>query len=156
MNDLRKQYFPPKRNFLEAHVTLFHALPAEHEDEIKQLLSQLAANTPIFDIVYDKPMLLGKGVALDAEKSKIGGLHRKMQHIWQPWLTPQDSQRLRQHVTIQNKVEPEEAKKLYEELKQTWQALHCKATGFELYRYVAPRWQFMQQFKFQPQQEAGT
>ena len=27
--ELRRAHFPPERNLLEAHVTLFHALPAQ-------------------------------------------------------------------------------------------------------------------------------
>ena len=26
----RRRYFPPERNFIPAHLTLFHALPGEH------------------------------------------------------------------------------------------------------------------------------
>lgn len=43
-NELRQQHFPPERNFLPAHVTLFHALPGEHELNIRQTLQTLRLN----------------------------------------------------------------------------------------------------------------
>ena len=39
---LRDEHFPPERNYLEAHVTLFHALPGQCEDEARRFLARLA------------------------------------------------------------------------------------------------------------------
>ena len=41
-NALRQQYFPPSRNYLEAHLTLFHALPAQNETQIRADLDAVA------------------------------------------------------------------------------------------------------------------
>jgi len=38
--DLRTAHFPPERNHLEAHVTLFHAIPPQCEDELRRLLAR--------------------------------------------------------------------------------------------------------------------
>ena len=35
---LRRAHFPPERNWLVAHVTLFHALPPSVHDELVRLL----------------------------------------------------------------------------------------------------------------------
>ena len=43
---LRQQYFPRARNFLSAHVTLFHQLPGEQETQIKQIFSNLPSPMP--------------------------------------------------------------------------------------------------------------
>ena len=43
---LRRAHYPPERNRLRAHVTLFHALPPSAEDEIVRLLGELAAGPP--------------------------------------------------------------------------------------------------------------
>ena len=40
---LRTAHFPPERNYLEAHVTLFHALPAMCEAEACNVLKRMAA-----------------------------------------------------------------------------------------------------------------
>ena len=38
-DQLRREHFPPERNHLNAHVTLFHAIPAPYEDELKDVLA---------------------------------------------------------------------------------------------------------------------
>ena len=42
---LRRAHFPPERNKLKAHVTLFHALPPSVHDELARLLSDLAGSS---------------------------------------------------------------------------------------------------------------
>ena len=46
---LREQHFPPERNHLAAHVTLFHALPGEQLDAVRADLAA-AADRPAFDV----------------------------------------------------------------------------------------------------------
>src|SRR5574338_692369 len=43
LNDLRRRHYPAERNQLPAHLTMFHTLPPSAEQEIRHLLSQLAA-----------------------------------------------------------------------------------------------------------------
>ena len=45
--DLRTRHFPPERNYLEAHVTLFHAIPAHYGDEVRRYLARLAGTARI-------------------------------------------------------------------------------------------------------------
>jgi hypothetical protein len=33
LDALRKKHFPPERNVLDAHITLFHKLPGEQEED---------------------------------------------------------------------------------------------------------------------------
>jgi len=37
-NDLRQAHFPPERNFLQAHLTMFHRLPGEFLERVGQRL----------------------------------------------------------------------------------------------------------------------
>jgi hypothetical protein len=39
----RRRYFPPERNFIPAHLTLFHALPGEHLASIRQDIEAVAS-----------------------------------------------------------------------------------------------------------------
>ena len=39
---LRRRHFPPERNHLAAHLTLFHALPGELEQQVRQDLETAA------------------------------------------------------------------------------------------------------------------
>lgn len=44
-NELRQRYFPRERNYLDAHLTLFHALPAVAEARIRADLDEICAHT---------------------------------------------------------------------------------------------------------------
>ena len=45
---LRRAHFPPERNLVPAHLTLFHALPPSAEDEARRLLARTAREwTPV-------------------------------------------------------------------------------------------------------------
>ncbi len=47
LDELRQQHFPRSRNVVPAHITLFHALPGEQEQPIRQTLHTLCAATPL-------------------------------------------------------------------------------------------------------------
>ncbi|MBJ7451959.1 MAG: 2'-5' RNA ligase family protein, partial [Blastococcus sp.] len=55
---LRDQHFPSERNFLAAHVTLFHALPGEQFDAVRGDLAAAAAR-PAFDVDVTGVRFLG-------------------------------------------------------------------------------------------------
>ncbi|MGK3899645.1 hypothetical protein ABI062_15425, partial [Enterococcus faecium] len=42
LDGLRRAHFPPERNVLPAHLTLFHHLPPSVEHELRALLAQAA------------------------------------------------------------------------------------------------------------------
>lgn len=44
-DELRTRFFPPERNFLRAHVTMFHRLPSERRSEIEATIDSVAALT---------------------------------------------------------------------------------------------------------------
>ena len=60
----RARWFPPERNLVPAHVTLFHRLPGERADAVMLRLSQVAEQTapPAFRVA--RVMALGRGAAL--------------------------------------------------------------------------------------------
>jgi hypothetical protein len=63
-NLLRQEHFPPDRNFLAAHLTMFHRLPGEYREQVIQHLIEVAAgNTPTTADVSGLRHL-GAGVAL--------------------------------------------------------------------------------------------
>ena len=147
-NDLRQTHFPPARNFLAAHVTLFHALPGENLDEICTILSEICAQTSVFELKFPELMFLGRGVAAKIESAELLALHRKLQTSWKFDLSPQDSQKLRPHVTIQNKVAPEIARKLFDQLSQKWSARDGQGIGLALWHYRGGPWELARKFDF--------
>ncbi|UOQ67702.1 2'-5' RNA ligase family protein [Hymenobacter volaticus] len=60
-NELRKQHFPSERNFLAAHLTLFHHLPGAEYAAITDHLAQLAAAQPALTLAVSGVRFLGRG-----------------------------------------------------------------------------------------------
>jgi hypothetical protein len=56
-------------------------------------------------------------------------------------LTPQDMAPWRPHVTIQNKVEPREARRVQAELRATFQPRPLQISGLASWRYLSGPWE---------------
>ncbi|WP_426492468.1 2'-5' RNA ligase family protein [Hymenobacter sp. 102] len=145
---LRRQYFPPERNYLEAHVTLFHHLPGTEQVTVAHHLRELAATTAPLTLNVSGVQFLGRGVAYKLLSEPLQQLHRQLQTRWEPWLTPQDRQPLRPHITIQNKVDPARARALYTELEAGFSPDSIQGIGFTLWAYRGGPWQQLEQVPF--------
>lgn len=148
-NQLRQQYFPPERNFLPAHITLFHALPGEQKISIQQTLHAICSRTPVCSLAFPQVRSLGQGVAIAVECPELIQLHQQLAQTWQNWLSRQDQQRYKPHITIQNKVTPEAAQQLHRQLAESWQPLQGCGEGLLLWYYQGGPWELAQEFAFQ-------
>ncbi len=148
LDALRHEHFPPERNFLAAHVTLFHALPGDREVALRRDLSEVAAATPPLGVTLPGVGHWGKGVFVKLESPGLLAVRARLRAGWEPWLTRQDRQGYRPHVTVQNKVSKERAQALYEHLSATWHPLGGSALGLELWRYLGGPWAFVAAFDF--------
>ena len=137
---LRKQHFPPARNFIPAHVTLFHALPGAQESFIKQTLEQICAQTEQFELEFTKPLFLGKGTAVEIVSPPLISLRQQIAVVFADDLTAQDKQKIRPHITVQNKVAPEAARELYNQFVAEWQPFVAMAEGLILWEYQGGPW----------------
>jgi 2'-5' RNA ligase len=145
----RKQYFPSKINYLGAHLTLFHALPGSEEAAISASLAEVAASQPgPLPLAVTGLKFMGRGVMYALTNPDLPALHRRLQQQWQPWLTAQDQQGLRPHITVQNKVEPAVARALHEELSASFQPFEAVGTGLALWAYKGGPWEARQSFAF--------
>jgi len=61
---LRRTHFPPERNWLQAHVTLFHSFAPSLRRELPALLARIAAEYAPPSARIDGLMDLGQGPAL--------------------------------------------------------------------------------------------
>jgi hypothetical protein len=147
-NQLRQDHFPPERNFLKAHVTLFHALPPSAEGELRDCLKELARENPPVPARLVGVMKLGKGTALKLESEGMIDLWRQMADRFHGMLTPQDEHRPRLHVTVQNKVSIEEAKALQAELTSRVQPRDFAFTGLAYHFYRSGPWEAAGKFAF--------
>lgn len=69
-------------------------------------------------------------------------------------LTEQDQSRLRAHVTVQNKVGEEEAKRTLEEVKKMWAERGARAEGLVVWRYeVGGEWTWLKEYDFEKVEE---
>jgi 2'-5' RNA ligase len=144
---LRAAHFPRERNHLAAHVTLFHALPGEHLERVRDELST-AAERPPFGVAVTGVRFLGRGVALDLHATELTALRSSLAAAFAPWLTRQDQQWSRPHVTVQNKVEPAVARALHAELSAGFVRGTVTARGLALWRYLGGPWALEAEFPF--------
>lgn len=154
MTKMREKYFPPRLNRLEAHVTLFHALPeSQLEQTIKPVLAEVSKSTAPFPISAAKPFRLSKGIAIGVPKFKGGDdareVHGRLKESWKDFLSRQDAGGLAAHYTIMNKVDDEAVvQKALSEVEGQWSG--CKGTveGLSLFRYDRGNWVHVQDFHF--------
>ena len=148
VDGLRKKYFPKDRNFLEAHVTLFHHLPDENLGEIKQNLKKVCAEFSGFSLLFAHWRFLGKGSAMVIESGELLKLRNDLAKAWQADLTAQDRQKFQPHITVQNKVAPDEARETFNLLAADWQTKTGFAEGLTLWRYANGPWEFEAEYLF--------
>ena len=145
---LRRAHFPPERNFLEAHVTLFHALPPQSEAELRGLLAQMAAEHAPVGARLEGVMSLGRGTALRLASPAMLDLRAAIADHFHGMLTAQDSHPPRLHVTIQNKVSPATAAALQATLGGLVRARDFTFPGLALFRYRGGPWEPLRRFAF--------
>ncbi|PSR54625.1 phosphoesterase HXTX [Adhaeribacter arboris] len=145
-NDLRKQHFPPRLNYLDAHITLFHHLPASAA--VTEQLATRAARQVVFPVKVAEVIKLGKGVAFKLQSEELSQLHVYLQKQWREWLTPQDQQGFRPHITVQNKVTVETAQNLFNQLVLSFQPFYLQAIGLSLWEYQGGPWQKIKDYPF--------
>ncbi|MCR0982274.1 2'-5' RNA ligase family protein [Roseomonas populi] len=148
LDGLRRAHFPPERNHIPAHLTLFHALPGAGRTEIEENLRVACAGTPPMALRVTGPRPLGRGVALEVEAPALVALRRLLASHWREWLTPQDAGGFRPHVTVQNKVTPEAARGLLAELAAAFQPWEARAEGLLLWHYRGGPWEAAAEFPF--------
>jgi len=143
-NELRLRYFPPERNFLNAHLTLFHKLP-----DTSALAEQLASlRLPGFELQVSGLINLGAGVAYRLESKELKEIHQILRGDLIDVLSPQDKQGFRPHITIQNKTTPAASKALLEELTADFKPFTVQAMGLDLWEYLGGPWAHRMYFPF--------
>lgn len=144
---LRREHFPPERNHLSAHVTLFHALPPFVEDEARALLAELGREAPPAARLVSI-MDLGGGTALRIECPDMLAIRAGIAERFHGLLTTQDQHAPRLHVTIQNKVPRTEAKALQAALLADFREEAFRFAGLSLHRYRGGPWEAAGSWRF--------
>jgi 2'-5' RNA ligase len=138
---LRQEHFPPDRNGLAAHLTMFHRLPGEYREQVVGHLVEVAAgHTPITaDVIGLRH--LGAGVAYTIASPQLQDIHARLRGAFMPWLGGQDMQKWQPHITIQNKATKLAADTLHAALKEKFRPHTIEIIGLDLWRYLDGPWQ---------------
>lgn len=147
LDELRRRHFPPGRNHLAAHLTLFHAVPGEHRERVARELAAAARRAPV-PLAVTGPRLLGRGVAVRFDGPPLLMLRAELARCWWPWLTRQDRQKNDLHVTVQNKVAPATARELHDRLAAGGLPAAATATGLALWAYRGGPWEPLDRWAF--------
>lgn len=149
LDGLRRRYFPPERNLIPAHVSLFHHLPPSERDAVEAALSRSASRAaPV--LRFGRLRRLGRGMAVDVEAPELAAVQRELARDFGAWLTPQDRQPFRPHVTLMNKAPLEDAERAFAELGAGWAPWDGRGEALLLWRYLGGPWAPAGRFPFGP------
>lgn len=144
---LRRRHFPPERNLLAAHLTMFHAIPPSALDELGRIVSTLTERAPpraeaagIMD--------LGGGTAVRIVSEDLRDLREEIARRLHGLLSAQDSGGWAPHITVQNKVGRSTARSLQAELRATFEPREIRLRGIGLHHYLGGPWQTIRIYPF--------
>lgn len=140
-NNLRAAHYPLERNHLAAHITLFHQLPPSSLNELDRLIRRLSSDTPPPAARLREIYSLGGGVAFRIDSPDLLAIRARIADHFAGMLTLQDQGTPRLHITVQNKVEPAEARALLAELAASFQPRALKIAGLAAHHYLGGPWQ---------------
>lgn len=144
LDGLRRAHFPPERNVLSAHLTMFHRLSPS---QVARLHTVPLPAEPI-PLQFDQVMFLGFGNAIRATSPELEQLRAHVKVAIGAGLSRQDDQRWAPHVTIQNKTTADNAQALYAALSPAFQPRSGSVRGLDVFEYLGGPWRLMQSLTF--------
>jgi|TARA_R100000501_G_scaffold17919_1_gene34796 2'-5' RNA ligase len=145
---LRREHFPPERNLLTAHLTMFHHLPGTRASDLLEETKDAARHEQPMRARAARMQFMGRGCSILIECAELCDLRDRLRSLWEPWLIPQDQQRWRPHVTVQNKAEPKAARALYDRLDRSFSPWMFQIDGVTLWWYRNGPWEKLRDVRF--------
>ncbi|MCW4114195.1 2'-5' RNA ligase family protein [Aurantimonas sp. MSK8Z-1] len=145
---VRRRLFPPERNRVPAHLTLFHKLPGAARATVVSVLYASAEQTLPFDVDVTGVRFIGRGNAFALDSPRLLDLRLRLAQRFAEWLTPQDRQPFQPHVTVQNKVDAGRARQDHAELCAAFSPWTSRAIGLDLWHYRGGPWERAASFSF--------
>jgi hypothetical protein len=130
---LRQKHFPPERNFIAAHLAVFHDLPAAERCAIDHTLAAITAETRTISYRVIDLRMLGHGVAFAIKSPELSTLRAHLASSFANWLTPQDRAGFFSHMIIQNKVHADTAKAPHARLVGEFAPWSAIAPGLDIW-----------------------
>lgn len=144
----RAKHFPPERNHLAAHLTMFHHLPPSSAAEVKQRLAAATRGLSAPAARIAGVFSLGRGVAYRIDSPGLAAIRADLADAFAGLLTPQDQAGWRAHVTVQNKVEPRVAKALLADLSANFLPRSVAVAGLAAWWYRGGPWEPLSRHMF--------
>ncbi len=145
---MRRQHYPPERNRLAAHVTLFHSFAPSLRDELRGVLAATAGEFAAPSATINGTLDFGNGTALAITSSGMDQIRALIAEHFHGALTAQDLHEPRLHITIQNKVIRRLAIALQQELAVSLGARDFAFRGLALQIYRTTHWETLGKWPF--------
>ena len=155
---LRERFFPKNRSFVSAHCTLFHNLPGAKQEHVFGCVDEVVrgftherfdARLGAARVTVGEPFALTRGVAYPLERPALIELRDRIREHCASLLTAQDARPWRSpHITVQNKVDAREARKLLRHLRARFEPCELEVLGVRAWRYDNGPWTFLEEFRF--------
>jgi len=141
LDALRTAHFPPERNYLAAHITLFHQLPPSALAELEGLIRTIAADTipPAARLI--EVYSLGNGTAFRIDSPALLEIRARIAEHFAGMLTAQDRGTPKLHITVQNKVTAKAAHALQTDLVRDFRPRPLIIAGLAAHHYRGGPWE---------------
>jgi len=149
LEGLRRAHYPPERNHVPVHLTMFHALPPSAETELRSRLAQVVRRSAPAAVIAGLMDLSG-GVAFRVVSTELDHIREELADGLHGLLGAQDSGGWRPHITIQNKVAPKVARALKESIERSFAQRPLQISGLAIHRYVGGSWEPVAGYPFRP------
>ena len=147
-DNLRKRHFPPERNFIPAHLTLFHHLPGLQSEDVVADVKAEARHERVMTARTVRVHMMGRGVSYIVDCRALADVRERLANRWGDLLIPQDRQGWRPHITVQNKVSAGAARDLHEALSETFEPFSFAVEGVTLWWYRGGPWEKLRDIRF--------
>ena len=137
---LRERHFPPSRNYLPVHVTLFQQLPEAQLSRITVDLARAGRRSPL-PFAATKILDFGGGAAVDLACEAGVELQQDLRRGWSDILTDSDDRKRKLHVTVQNKVDRDTAKATQDMLRAGFTPWEGTLDRLILWHYRGGPWE---------------
>jgi 2'-5' RNA ligase len=144
---LRRAHYPPERNQVPAHLTIFRAIPPSSESELRSRVARIVrqgAPTARIAGLLD----LGDGVAFRVVSPDLDRIREELAKDLHGLLSAQDSGGWVPHITIQNKAPPKSARALKQSLESSFEPRALRITGLSIHRYLGGPWEPVASYSF--------
>ena len=137
---MRDRYFPPERNMVPAHCTLFHKLPgARLDDLIDALEAARPGRPPLVSVTGILPFRTGGAYRIECES--LRDIRAHVADVFADDLTRQDSQPWRPHVTFQNKADPDTAARTLRQVERNFEPFTTTLEGIDIWYWRGGPWE---------------